>query len=82
MKISTYIKQNNLSQVAFAALIGVSPQAINTFCNEQRIPRPDSMRKIFIATKGQVTPNDFYDIGDSDANAAADNEMKGTVENV
>lgn len=82
MKIAEYIKQNKISQVAFADLIGVSPQAINTFCNNQRIPRPDFMRKIYKATGGLVTPNDFYDIGDSDANAAADEKMKGTVENV
>ena len=69
MKIRAYLKLNKITQGEFADIIGASPQAISCFCLGQRIPRPDVMRKIFDATNGAVTPNDFFDLP---VNAASD----------
>lgn len=69
MKIRFYLKSNKITQAEFAALVGTSAQAISCFCLGQRIPRPDVMRKIFDATNGAVTPNDFFDLP---VNAASD----------
>lgn len=82
MKLEKYLAQNAIKQSNFALIIGTKQSVISKYCAGQQIPRPDVMTAIYNATNGQVTPNDFYDIGDSDANAAADNELKGTVENV
>lgn len=60
MKLRKYLKLNKISQTEFALLIGVSAQAISAFCLGTRIPRPDVMQKIFLATGGAVTPNDFF----------------------
>ena len=82
MKLKNYLALHAVKQKDFALKIGEKPACINNYCLGLRIPRPEIMKKIFIETGGLVTPNDFYDIGDSDANAAADEKMKGTVENV
>lgn len=62
MKIRAYLKLNKITQSEFADIIGASPQAISCFCLGTRIPRPDVMRKIFDATNGAVSPNDFFDL--------------------
>lgn len=86
MKIRSYLKSNKITQAEFAALVGTSAQAISCFCLGQRIPRPDVMRKIFDATNGAVTPNDFFDLPVNAASdvvsAAAEPAADGGVEGV
>ena len=82
MKLENYLIKFSVKKNQFAAQIGVRKSSVSMYCSGKRLPEKKVMTAIFKATGGQVTPNDFYDIGDSDANAAADNEMKGTVENV
>jgi DNA-binding transcriptional regulator YdaS (Cro superfamily) len=61
MKLSTYLSEYGISQRAFAKEIGESPQNIGRYVNGERIKiDPDTMMKIYKATKGQVTANDFY----------------------
>lgn len=63
MKLSMYLSENRISQAAFAKAVGESPQNIGRYVNGERIQLdPDIMRKIFDATEGQVTANDFYDL--------------------
>lgn len=60
MKLNTYLNENNLSQAAFAAMIGVSQAAVERYSNGKRIPEPPVMREIARVTDGMVTANDFY----------------------
>ncbi len=60
MKLGDYLAQNAVKQKDFAARIGEGQTCVNRYCLGQRIPRPDVMRKIFAATNGAVTPNDFF----------------------
>lgn len=60
MKLKRYLALNAVKQKDFAARIGEKPARICLYCLGQRIPRPDVMRKIFAATNGAVTPNDFF----------------------
>lgn len=69
MKLKRYLALNAVKQKDFAARIGEKPARICLYCLGQRIPRPDVMRKIFDATNGAVTPNDFFDLP---VNAASD----------
>lgn len=45
-----------------AAQVGVSPSSWSFWENGQKVPSPEQMRKIFIFTRGQVRPNDFYGV--------------------
>ena len=62
MNLKKYLALNAIKQNDFAEKIGDKPQNINKYCFGARIPRPKTMKKIFEATQGQVTPNDFYDL--------------------
>lgn len=64
MKIDEYLKQSQTTQAMLASRVGVSVQAVSLFCLGERIPRPETMRKIYVATNGAVTPNDFYGLPD------------------
>ncbi|MBY0421357.1 MAG: helix-turn-helix domain-containing protein [Parvularculaceae bacterium] len=59
MNLATYIKQNGLRRSAFADKIGVSPTIVTQWCAGDAWPSADMARRIFDATDGQVTPNDF-----------------------
>lgn len=59
MKLDEYLRINNLTEQAFALLIGTSQATVNRYRNG-RIPEPDAMDRIVKATSGAVTPNDFY----------------------
>lgn len=39
---------------------GLSRSAICHYVYLRRFPCPETMRKILLATNGEVTPNDFY----------------------
>lgn len=60
MKLIEFLVQNAVKQNEFATRIGEKTSRVNKYCLGQRIPRPDVMRKIFAATGGAVTPNDFF----------------------
>lgn len=81
MKLNSFLAQNAVSQKDFAKSIDEKVARVNWYCLEKRIPRPDVMRKIYEATDGQVTPNDFYNLGTAeDVQAAAvpvNDEPKG-----
>lgn len=43
----------------FAAKIGVSPTMITLYCEQDVVPTAGVLRRIFDATGGEVTANDF-----------------------
>jgi hypothetical protein len=66
MKLSAWLKENNLTQKQFLDLASNNHSASFSYhdlvkwCSGQRIPRPEDMKVIHKATSGKVTPNDFY----------------------
>jgi 3,4-dihydroxy 2-butanone 4-phosphate synthase/GTP cyclohydrolase II len=63
MKLRDYIHFNRIKKVEFAAKIGVSPSRITQLCEEKAPwPKRDLARRIFEATDGQVTANDFINL--------------------
>ena len=62
MRLDEYISNIGLTQAAFAREINESPQTIGRYVKGVRIPEEDAMKKIFFATNGKVTANDFYNL--------------------
>jgi len=60
MTLKEYIQINRISQARFARRCGISRSAINHFIAGRRYPSPEIMRRILLATDGEVKPNDFF----------------------
>ncbi|SFV33250.1 hypothetical protein SAMN05216456_1933 [Devosia crocina] len=60
MKLISYLKSEALDLDDFATQVGgVTASGVRKWLRDERVPRPDQMRRIFEVTGGQVTPNDF-----------------------
>jgi transcriptional regulator with XRE-family HTH domain len=62
MSLSAYLETHGLTCEEFGKLLGVTGTAVSRYARGTRLPEPDIMRKIYIATKGRVQPDDFYDL--------------------
>lgn len=62
MKLATYLENEKLTDAAFARLIGVERQAVGRYKAGERFPETAILLKIYEATAGQVTANDFAGI--------------------
>ena len=62
MTLLKFLQLKNKTQIEFASKIGVTLQSVYNYCHGHRTPKPEIMRKIFSATNGMVTANDFHDI--------------------
>ena len=60
MKLKTYIEAQGLNTVSFGKLLETTSIAVSRYCNGDRIPKKDIMKRIVAITGGQVQPNDFY----------------------
>tara|TARA_R100000773_G_scaffold352_1_gene645 strand:- start:1084 stop:1272 length:189 start_codon:yes stop_codon:yes gene_type:complete len=60
MKLEDYIEKRGISRRYFAKIAKLDPSAITLLIQGKRKPRQDTIIKIFIATKGEVTADDFY----------------------
>jgi len=60
MTLKQYIQINKISQARFARRCGISRSAINHFIAGRRYPNPETMRRILLASNGEVKPNDFF----------------------
>lgn len=65
VKLQAYLDQSGVSKDELAEQLGVHPITIYKYVRGDRVPEPGVMVKIAEITKGQVTPNDFYDIPDA-----------------
>ena len=59
MQLADYLQINEISDAAFARLIGVERQAVGRYRSGERFPEKTILQKIYKATGGQVTANDF-----------------------
>lgn len=60
MNIDSYIRSNGITATEFATRCGISPSNISKYRAGKLIPTQDVMRRIYDATGGAVTANDFY----------------------
>lgn len=60
MKLADYLSGNEVSTAEFAAQINATQATVSRYVTGKRIPDPTIMKRIFVATDGQVSPNDFY----------------------
>lgn len=65
MKLSAFLAGNGISDSDFAAQIGVERQAVHRYRFGKRVPTKAILERIFEETGGQVSANDFFDLGDS-----------------
>lgn len=61
MTLEEYLRTNDLTHAAFAKTISVSGESVRRYAKCGRVPRPDVMAKIKLATDGQVAPDSFYE---------------------
>lgn len=60
MQLKEWIKKENKTQQEVADALNVAQGLVSSWCNGERLPRPENMQKITEYTGGEVTPNDFY----------------------
>lgn len=60
MKLETYLSERKLTDTAFAAVVGVTSEAVRRYKAGTRIPDRDVMIRIVTATDGLVRADDFY----------------------
>lgn len=61
MKLVEWLKRNGITPYRFAKDNGI-PHTTMTSIRKGVIPRPELMLKIVLATRGEVRPDDFYDL--------------------
>lgn len=60
MDLQAYLSETKTTPARFAQIVNVSGAAMSRYLKRQRMPRPDVMERIAIATGGRVQPNDFF----------------------
>ena len=60
MKLKHYIEKRGISRRYFAKIAKLDPSAITLLIQGKRKPKQETIIKIFIASKGEVTAEDFY----------------------
>ena len=69
MKLETYLKQNDMTDAAFGALIGISQSQISRIRRGESFPSRGTLFNIAKVTSGKVTANDFCDTLNADSAA-------------
>lgn len=62
MKPADWRNSTGISQQALAEEFGVDFRTIWRWENGKRLPRKAEMERWFVLSRGEVTPNDFYDL--------------------
>ena len=60
MRFADWLTDEGWTHEAFGAFVHRSRQTVCRWARGQRTPHEEDMRVIYLATDGQVTPNDFY----------------------
>ena len=62
MKLDEYLSDSEHSVAAFAAAVGVTPEAVRQWRKGERFPRFKQLQQIAEFTHGRVMPNDFLPV--------------------
>ena len=60
MTLEEHIKKRGISRRYFAKIAKLDPSSITLLIQGKRKPSQKTLTKIFIASKGEVTADDFY----------------------
>lgn len=60
--LKNFLGKNNLTVSDLASRLGVSYAAAYRYVSGARIPSAEMMTRLYEATGGAVTPNDFYNL--------------------
>ncbi|NYT43131.1 XRE family transcriptional regulator [Sphingomonas sp. R-74633] len=63
MHLRDWLKREEINFPEFGAKIERTAQAVQRYASGERIPDRETMPRIVLATRGEVTANDFYDLG-------------------
>ena len=62
MTLSEWLKKENKRVADMARDLDISHSVVLRWSNKTRIPSNPNMQKIIAYTKGEVQPNDFYEV--------------------
>lgn len=62
MRLSSHLSAKMLRVSDFAVALGIQWSHAQRYLLGERIPRRETMARIYWWTEGNVTPNDFYDL--------------------
>lgn len=81
MRLDAWIRAERLTLAGAAARIGLTtPEVVRRYRAGLAIPRPAIMRRIYVATGGEVQPNDFYNLPSLERKADAAAVSAGNCE--
>ncbi|MBU6525944.1 helix-turn-helix transcriptional regulator [Methylocystis sp. MJC1] len=60
MKLADYLTKNDITHADFGRLIRISQAAVTRYAQGDRFPKKEILERIYAATEGAVTPNDFF----------------------
>lgn len=60
MKLAEYLANKDITHADFGKLIRISQAAVTRYAQGDRFPKKEILERIYAATKGAVTPNDFF----------------------
>jgi transcriptional regulator with XRE-family HTH domain len=62
MTLDQWLRDQGMTEAEFARRIECAQATVNRYRQRQRMPSPEKMRRIWQATEGAVTANDFAGI--------------------
>ncbi len=62
MLLKEFLQKEKIKKKSFSKTIKTSAMAVSYYCFGKRMPTAEVMERIFEATNGRVTPNDFYNL--------------------
>jgi len=63
MRLKAYLVRNKISVEAFTRTIGLAHRStVYRYLRGEKIPGPAIMAAIYLNTRGEVQPGDFYDL--------------------
>jgi len=71
MTLAEWLKAKGLNNAEFGVRINRTAEAVRRYAAGERIPDKETMPIIARETDGEVTPNDFFDLGEAPASQAA-----------
>lgn len=60
-KLDKWIIEHGMTNEHFGQLCNVSSVTVSRWRNERHFPLPLAMKRIIKVTKGEISPNDFYE---------------------
>jgi hypothetical protein len=64
MKLGRWIKREKLTLEAFGEKIECHVSSVQRYVTDERVPGKKTMVRIYVVTRGEVQPNDFFDLPD------------------